>query len=164
MRFDSSQTQMDMTAQELLILSFFDRDIPRQMNDSDLTAKMIAAKIGSNASADFMYPDLVHQLKSKGLLVFYKDPTKVQKGIVRAAGPELLVLSDKAVEILNSDKHRKVHEANVSELELENLKKQNALLAQQLADYGRTKKQAFWAIIISVVSAIAAIISLIIKK
>lgn len=105
-----------MTEQELLILSFFDKDIPRQMNDSDLTPEMIEKKIGSNASADFMYPDLVHQLKNKGLLVLNKDPTKIQKGIVRAVGPELLVLSDKAVQILQRQEAKRIHEAFVTEL------------------------------------------------
>lgn len=83
-----------MTYQDLLILSFFDKDILRKMTSKDLTSEMIEAGIGSDASATFAYQDLVCQLRDKKLLVLYRDLTKAQSEIVRAVEPELLILSD----------------------------------------------------------------------
>ncbi|MEO6723008.1 MAG: hypothetical protein ABIN67_21760 [Ferruginibacter sp.] len=150
-----------MTAQELLILSFFDKDIPRKLDDKTLTTEMLEAGIGSNEAANYQYYNLVHQLRNKDLLVWYKDLSKIQKGITRAVGPELLVLSDKALQILQREEAKRNHEVFVTELEFNKLKTEHALLAKQLADYNKTKRQAFWAIIISIVSALAAIFSLI---
>lgn len=155
---------MDMTAQEFLILSFFDKSIPRNLDDRNLTPEMIEAGIGSNEAAKYPYYEIVHQLINQGLLVPYKDPSNVQKGIVPAVEPRLLILSDKAVQILQRQEQRKNHEAFVTELEFNKLKTEHALLAKQLADYTKTKRQAFWAIIISIISTLTAIFSLIIKK
>ncbi len=153
-----------MTLQELLILSFFEKNIPKKMDDNDLTTKMIEAGIGSNDSANYVYYELVHQLINKGLLILYKDPSKTKRGIVRAIEPELFILSDKALQILQQQEEKRIHEAFVSELEFNKLKIEHNLLANQLADYTKTRKQAFWAIIISIVSALVAIFSLILKK
>ena len=75
-----------MTSQELLILSFFDRTIPKKFDDNTLTTEMMEAGIGSNEAAQYPYYELVHQLKNKGLLILFKDPSKVQKGLSRAVG------------------------------------------------------------------------------
>jgi hypothetical protein len=153
-----------MTSQEILILSFFNKDIPKEMKDSDLTTEMIEAGIGSNESTIYAYYELVHQLKNKDLLVLYKDPSKAQQGITRAVGPELLVLSDKAVQILQRQEAKRIHEAFVTELQFNKLKSEYDLLASQLADYNKTKKRTFLALLISIISALAAIASLLIKK
>lgn len=153
-----------MTAQELLILSFFDKNIPRKFDDTSLTTGMIEAGIGLNDAANYQYYNLVHQLRNKDLLVLYKDPSKITKGLSRAVGPELLVLSDKALQILQRQEQKRNYDAFVTELEFNKLKTEYDLLANQLSDYNKTKSQAFWAIIISIISTIAAILSLIIKK
>jgi len=153
-----------MTLQEHLILSFFDKTIPKQLADNTLTTEMIEAGIGSNEDAEYPYYDLVHQLRNKGLLVLYKDPLKVQKGLSRAVGQELLILSNKAVKISQRQEAKTIHEAFVTELEFKKLKSEHELLTNQLADYNKTKRQAFWAIIISIISALTAIVSLISKK
>jgi hypothetical protein len=106
----------------------------------------------------------VHKLKNEGLLVLYKDPSKPRNGITRAITPDLLVLSDTAVQILQRQEAKRVHEAFVTELEFSKLKTEHDLLAKQLTDYNKTKRRAFWAIIISIVSVVAALASLIIKK
>jgi len=156
-----------MTDQDLLILSFFDKDVPRQMTSRDITSEMIQAGIGSDASSTFRYQTLVHLLKGKYLLIRYKDPSKTQ-GVSRAVGPELLVLSDKAVEILNRDRQKKEHEAYVTELELKKLRHEYDLLANQLLDYDETKKQAkksytvsIWSLFVAILSAIIAAIAVI---
>lgn len=153
-----------MTAQELLILSFFDKNIPRQLNEKSLTTEMIEAGIGSNDAANFQYYKLVHQLKNKDLLVLYKDSSKITTGLSQVTRPELLLLSDKAQQILQRQEVKRNHEAFVTELQFNKLQKEHDLLAKQLADYTKTKKQAFWAIVLAIISTIVAILSLIIKK
>lgn len=153
-----------MTTQELLILSFFDKNIPRKLDNENLTTEMLEAGIGSNEAANYQYYNLVHQLRNKGLLVSYKDPSKVQKGLSRAVGPDLLVLADKAIQITQRQEAKTIHEAFVTELEFNKLKTEHNLLTNQLADYTKTKRQAFWAIIISIISVLAAIFSLTQKK
>jgi hypothetical protein len=153
-----------MTSQELLILSFFDRTIPKKLDDNTLTTEMMEAGIGSNEAAQYPYYELVHQLKNKGLLILFKDPSKVQKGLSRAFGQELLLLSDKAVQISQRQEAKTIHEAFVTELEFNKLKTEHDLLTNQLADYTKTKRQAFWAFIISIISVLAAIFSLTQKK
>jgi hypothetical protein len=153
-----------MTAQELLILSFFDKTVGKELDNNNLTTEMIEAGIGSNDGADVQYYNLVSQLRSKGLLVSYKDPSKITKGISRAVGQELLVLSDQALKILQRQEVKQNREALVTELEFSKLKTEYDLLANQLADYKKTKKQKFWAIAIAIITSIVAILSLIIKK
>jgi hypothetical protein len=156
-----------MTDQELLILSFFDKEIPRQMTSKDLTSEMIDAGIGLDASSAFPYQIIVHELKNVGLLNRYKDPSKPQKGASRAVGPELFVLSIKAAEILHRDKQKKEHEAYVTELEFKKLRHEYDLLANQLLDYDETKrfaKKAYWVSIWSVVAAIVSAIAAVIQS
>lgn len=45
---------------------------------------MIEVGIGSNEGVNFPYYNLIHQLRNKGLLVPYKDTSKITKGISRA--------------------------------------------------------------------------------
>ncbi|MDQ2753548.1 MAG: hypothetical protein M3R72_11060 [Bacteroidota bacterium] len=153
-----------MTAQELLILSFFDKTIPKKLDNKTLTTEMIEVGIGCDEAANFPYYKLVLQLRKGDLLILYKDPSKTQKGIVRAIGPELLVLSDKAVQILQRNEEKRIHEAFVTEPEFNKLKTEHDLLARQLADYTKTKRQAFWAILISIISVLVAIFSLKLKN
>lgn len=148
-----------MTNQELLILSFFDKDIPRQLTSQNLSSEMIEAGIILLGSSSCTYINLIHQLKNKNLLVRYVDPLKIQKGSSRAVGPELLVLSDKAVEILQRDTQKKGYEAYVTDLEFKKLRHEYDLLANQLVDYDETKKFAKRAYYISIVSIAAAIAS-----
>ncbi len=138
------------------------------MTSNDLTSKTIEAGIGSDSSSSFPFQTLVYQLIYKDLLVHYKDPLKAQKGIVRAVEQELLVLADKAVDILNRDRQRKEHEAYVTELEFKKLRNEYDLLANQLVDYDQTKrfaKQAYyvsiWSVLAAIISAIAAVITVI---
>lgn len=151
-----------MTEQELLILSFFDKTIPRQLNEKLLTTEMIGAGIGSNDAANFQHYKLVHQLKNQDLLILYEDPLKTTTGLSRPIGPELLVLSDKALQLLQREEIKINREAYVTELQFNKLKQENDLLEKRLADYTKTKRQAFWATVIAFISTIVAILSLII--
>ncbi len=153
-----------MNTQELLILSFFDSTNPKELNSRNLTTEMIEAGIGWNVGSSFQYQSLIHQLINKGLLESYKNPSSITKGTSEAFGKELLVLSDKAVQILQREESKRNHEAFITELQFNKLKTEHDLLSNQLADYNKTKRLAMWAIIISVVSVLVAILSLLNKK
>lgn len=89
-----------MTEQEILILSFFDRHIPREMTDKDISAKMVVAGIGKNTGSAYQYYELVHQLVQKNLLAYYDDPN--QKGVRVARGEQLFVLTELGEMILKA--------------------------------------------------------------
>jgi hypothetical protein len=150
-----------ITRQQLLILSFFDEKIPREINDKDLTTDMVEEGIGSNSSARYQYFEIVHELINNGLLLPFREPSKVQNGIKRAVGKDLLVLSEKAVQILQRDEQKSIHKAFVTEFEFNKLLTEHNLLARQLADYKINRVIAWLALIIS---AIALFASLLTKK
>ena len=150
-----------MTHQELLMLAFFSKDLPQKMTSKDLTSEMTESGITDIGNSSFHY--LVHQLKSKDLLIEYKDPLKIQEGSIRAFGSDLLILSDKAIEILDRQKRKKEYEAYVTELEFKKLRSEYDLLSSQLFDYDKTRTQASnsyriscWALFVAIISAAIA--------
>ncbi len=152
-----------MNTQELLILSFFHRTIPKQLTNDKLTVEMIEAGIGTNSASQYDLNGLINKLISKNLLNLYKDPLLQQKGLVSPRVPQLYILTDKATTIAQRQDAKKSHEEFVTELEFNKLKAEHNLLVSQLADYDKTKYQANIAIIISVISVLVAIIALFLK-
>lgn len=150
-----------MTEQHILVLSFFDKVIPKEMSDNDLSSEMLRAGIGSDEGSRFPYYEIVHQLKTNGFLEQYRDLTKPKTGISRASGPELLILSNKALQILTEETINKKHQEYITELQFNKLSAEHDILNSQLADYNKTKQRGIWTFIIAIISILIAILALI---
>ena len=150
-----------MTLQDFLILSYFSETVPRKFDDRCLTTEMIEAGIGINDGAKYPYYEIIHRLKNEGLLIAPKKSSAEPKGISRATSTDFLVLSNEAALLIQREQVAKKRKEYISEIEFNKLKIEHDLLYNQLTDYKRTKRQAFWALIMSVISTLAAIATLI---
>lgn len=152
-----------MQKHEYLVLSFFEKEIPKEMTLNDLSIEMIDAAIGSDSGSTYDFNAIIYQLLNSDLLKKYKDPLDNRNGLVKAVGHDLLVLTDKGSELVIRDKENKKQSEIISALEFNNLKDGYSYLKRQLEDYDETKIIARKANIYSKWSLIVAILAIIVS-
>ena len=152
-----------MQKHEYLVLSFFEKKIPKEMTLNDLSIEMIDAAIGSDSGSTYDFNAIIYQLLNSDLLKKYKDPLDNRNGLVKAVGHDLLVLTDKGSELVIRDKENKKQSEIISALEFNNLKDGYSYLKRQLEDYDETKIIARKANIYSKWSLIVAILAIIVS-
>ena len=148
-----------MTKQELLILSYFEKENAKEFVDKDITPEMIELGIGSDDGSVYPFYNIIISLRNKNLIENPKNKDS-QLGIIKATGNQnLYVLTNNGIAILNSHKEKEDKNIYKSEIEFQKLVKEYELIKRQLKDYNITQKHAKIAIAISIVSALVSLVS-----
>lgn len=149
-----------MTEAEKLILQHFHITEGREFSDKDVTVAMMRIGIVKHESPLFFH-NILHKLKVNGYLEPWRDPTK--KGMYRASGKDLYILTEDGAQILGIEEHEEKQQCYVSELEFEKLKLEHQNLSNQVSDFSRTKRISNWSIVIAILSLLVAIAAIMFK-